>query len=440
MSQNLNQSEEKTSNHDLKPLYIRNIVNSFGSGTVSPFLGVYTVRLGASPSEMGWFQSISNLAPNLMQIPWGKLSDRLGRRVPFVLVGGLITALLWIPVMLVASPSQLILVIGVQAVLGSMAAPAWTALIGELAHSSKRGIATAALNRYAMVGSLSATLVSGYLMIIVTGSLQQMFFIPLMTAVVCGVASSLVMLLVHEKRNSKRVNIRSSSFFNIHDVAVQVRENPNFLRFLAASSVFGFFMSISWPLFSITVADVLQAGMLEVALLSLFSGGAMIVFQPIGGKLADRVGRKQLIIAYRLGLVTVPIFYGLATSMTQLYLAEIFFGTLTAFGDVAMFAYLLDVTKEEYRGTLAAFYNLVLGILYFVGSLLGGYLANYLVGILGLALGLQLVYALSAVGRTAGALTFLTLKEPFKYPSTLRKEIRSIVDKLPLMPERRPVP
>jgi MFS family permease len=439
MSQNLNQSEEKSSNHDLRPLYARTVVNSFGSGTVSPFLGVYTVRLGASPSEMGWFQSISNLAPNLMQIPWGKLSDRLGRRVPFVLLGGLITALLWIPVMLVTSPSQLILVIGVQAVLGSMAAPAWTALIGELAHSSKRGITTAAINRSAMVGSLLATLASGYLMAVVTGTLQQMFFIPLMAAVICGVTSSLVMLLVHEKRNPNRSNAYNRSIFGIRDVVQQVRGNPDFLRLLAAGSVFGFFMSISWPLFSITVADVLQASMLEVALLSLFSGGAMIVFQPVGGKLADRVGRKQLILAYRLGLVTVPIFYGLATSMTQLYLAEIFFGTLTAFGDVAMFAYLLDVTKEEHRGTLAAFYNLVLGILYFIGSLLGGYLANYLVGIVGLTLGLQLVYALSAVGRTAGALTFLTLKEPYKYPSTLRKEIRGIVDKLPLMPERRPV-
>jgi len=41
-------------------------------------------------------------------------------------------------------------------------------------------------------------------------------------------------------------------------------------------------------------------------------------------------------------------------------------------------------------------------------------------------LGLQLVYALSAIGRSAGALTFTTLKEPYEYPSTLRKELSSI--------------
>jgi len=52
------QSEGKPSNNnDLKPLYARSIVNSFGSGTVSPFLSVYAVKLDASASEMGWFQS-----------------------------------------------------------------------------------------------------------------------------------------------------------------------------------------------------------------------------------------------------------------------------------------------------------------------------------------------------------------------------------------------
>jgi MFS family permease len=387
---------------------------------------------------MGWFQSIANLAPNMMQIPWGKLSDKIGKRVPFILCGGLITALLWIPMMFVTSAPQMIAVIAVQSFLGSMAAPAWAALIGELAHSSKRGITTATINRSAMIGSLLATLVSGYLMVMATGTLQQMFFVPLVIAVVCGVASSFVMLLVHEKHSKNNSSISSGSIFSIRDVIQQVKGNPNFVRFLAASSVFGFFMSMSWPLFSITLADVLKVSMLEVAILSVLNGVVIIALQPLGGKLIDRVGRKQLIVAYRLGLVSVPIFYGLATNVSHLYAAEIVFGVFTSFGDVAMFAYLLDVTREEFRGTFTAFYNLVLGMLYFLGSLFGGYLTNYLVGIVGLTLGLQLVYALSATGRTIGALTFMALKEPFKYPSTLRRELRNIVDRLPLMPERSP--
>jgi MFS family permease len=178
--------------------------------------------------------------------------------------------------------------------------------------------------------------------------------------------------------------------------------------------------------------------MLEVALIAVIQGAVTIALQPWGGKLVDHVGRRQLIVAYRVGLVLVPIAYALASSVYHLYLASVVFGVLTAFGEVAMLAYLLDITHEELRGTLTAFFNLATGTVFFIGSLIGGYLANYLIGVFNLVLGLQLVYALSAIGRTAGALTFTTLKEPYKYPSTLRKKLREAVQKLPLMPERGP--
>jgi len=178
--------------------------------------------------------------------------------------------------------------------------------------------------------------------------------------------------------------------------------------------------------------------MFEVAMISVISGAATIMLQPWGGKLVDHVGRKPLIIVYRLSLVLVPVFYAFASSVYHLYLLHLILGAVGAFGDVALFAYLLDITQEELRGTLTAFYNLATGIVWFIGSLIGGYLANYLIGIYGLVFGLQLVYAISAIGRGAGALTFTTLKETHKYPSNLRKELRDMLQKLPLMPERGP--
>lgn len=434
MSQSQIKDKNSNNNVDLRPLYARSIASSFGSGTITPFLSVYAVKLGASAAELGWFQSVSSLAPSMMQVPWGKLSDKIGRRIPFIILGGLITAALWVPLMFVGSATQLIAVIAFQAILGSMATPTWTALIGDMVHASKRGSTTASINRLAGIGSLLATLAAGYLMIMVQGTLQQMFFVPLLVAVLFGVGSSLVMISVREKPNPN--NALGASIFSIRDVIKQARGNSNFARFIFASIVFGFFMSMSWPLFSITTVTVLQATMLEVALISVIQGAAMIVLQPWSGKLIDRVGRRSLIISYRLGLILVPTFYALATRVYHLYLASVVFGILVAFGDTAMFAYLLDITSEELRGTLTAFYNLVTGVVFFAGSLLGGYMANYFVGIFGLGFALQIVYALSAVGRGVGALAFTTIKEPYRYPSTLKKELHEVMHRLSLTPER----
>jgi MFS family permease len=54
---------------------------------VSPFMGDYAQKLGVTSTEMGWFQSSANLSNNMMQVFWGRLSDRLGRRIPS-LIGG----------------------------------------------------------------------------------------------------------------------------------------------------------------------------------------------------------------------------------------------------------------------------------------------------------------------------------------------------------------
>jgi len=140
---------------------------------VNPFLSPYAVELGASPSEMGWFQSLSNLSNNVMQVFWGELSDRAGKRIPFIVFGGLITAVLWVPMIFVTSASQLILLIAVQALLGSMAIPAWTALIGDLVPSLRLGRVSATINLWASVGSLIATLTSGVIMDIIGGSWRR---------------------------------------------------------------------------------------------------------------------------------------------------------------------------------------------------------------------------------------------------------------------------
>jgi MFS family permease len=85
-----------------------------------------------------------------------------------------------------------------------------------------------------------------------------------------------------------------------------------------------------------------------------------------------------------------------------------------AVGQASLTAYLIDVSKEEYRGSFIALYNLTIGVTTFFGSLLGGYLSSYTINLFGLVLGLQIVYLISTVGRSFSAMVFLTLKETLK--------------------------
>ena len=401
---------------NLRPLYIRSIVNSLSIGTVNPFLGAYAVKLGASSSEMGWFQSSTNLSNNVMQVFWGRLSDRLKRRIPFIVLGSLIVSGLWIPIIFVTSASQLIIVLAIQALLGSMATPAWTALIGDLVPSFRLGRANATINLWASIGSLIATLSSGIIMIAIGGTLQEMFLVPLTVATICGVTSSLIMFKLKEKKNNEKLNLKehfASKILGL-DVLARARKMPYFIKYCYVEGIFQFFMSISWPLFSITQIRILKASMLQIALLSVVQSLVTIIFQGWAGRLADNVGRKPLLVFFRFSLVTVPIAYVLSPDINTLIVVGAFWGLAQALGQASATAYLLDVSPEEYRGSFTALFNLVIGVITFLGSLIGGYLSDYMIGLYGLITGLQIVYIISTVGRGIGAAAYLTLKETLK--------------------------
>ena len=396
---------------DLNPLYVRSIVNSLGSGMVSPFMGAYAVKLGASPSEMGWFQSSSNLSNNVMQVFWGRLSDRLRRRIPFIVFGSLLISGLWIPMMFVTDASHLIILLVIQALLGSMATPAWTALIGDLVPSLKLGRVNASVNLWASIGSLIATLASGMIMIRIAGTPQEILFVPFVVAIVCGVMSSFVMLYIKEKKNGEKLNLVKNLKSDFTSILGYAEKTPNFVKYCYVEGLFQFFMSISWPLISITQIEVLNASMLDIALLTVVQSFVTIIFQRWAGRLADSMGRKPLIVFFRLSLITVPIVYAFSPNIITVIAISTFWGFTTALGQASMTAYLLDISPKEYRGSFVAMFNLVVGVTTFFGSLVGGYLSNYTIGVFGLILGLQIAYIVSLAGRAISATLYLTLRE-----------------------------
>lgn len=314
----------------------------------------------------------------------------------------------------VTNATQLIVLLAVQALLGSMATPAWTALIGDLVPSLRLGRANASINLWSAVGSVTATLASGILMISIGGSIHQILFIPLIVAAFCGIASSLVMLRIREKRNGEKLNLKQNLTSDILKVVSHARRTPRFLKYCYVDGVVQFFMSISWPLFAITEIRVLNASMLQLAFLSVGQTVVSIVFQGWAGRLADSVGRRPLLIFFRFGLITVPLAYALVPDINTLIIVSLFWGLVNALGAASATAYLLDVSPQESRGSFIAVYNLIVGVITFAGSLVGGYLSDFTIGFFGLIVGLQIVYLVSIVGRGIGATLHVTLVETLK--------------------------
>ena len=405
---------EEKKETSLRPLYVRSVVNQLGLGMVNPFVSAYAVDLGASSSDMGWFQSSSNISNNILQVFWGRLSDATGKRTPFIVIGTVALSLLWIPMIFVTNATQLIIILSIQALVGSMATPAWTALIGDLVPSAKLGKANANVNLWASIGGLVTTIASGILMTWITGTDQQIFLIPLVVAMVCGIGSSLVLVKVKEKEKGGKISFQKNLTSDIIEDFRSAMRTRAFMKYCYVEGTFQFFMSIAWPVISMTPRKILHASMLWIAILSVVQTIVTIVFQGWAGKLADTVGRRPLMIFHRFVLVTVPIAYAFAPSIEILTLVGILWGFSQALGSASLTAYLLDVSPEKHRGSYIAIYNTIMGIVTFFGSLSAGYLTDYTVSLFGLVLGFQIVYIVSTVGRSIAAAMYLTLDETLK--------------------------
>ena len=357
-------------------------------------------------------QAFVNLFPNALQLPWGRLSDRVGRRVPFLVFGTILSASIFLLIAASASPWQLIFLVMVQAIAVSMVAPNWSALLGEKAQFGTRGRVFGSLSRVGGATSLAGTILAAVIVFNAPQTEAHPFQLSFVIAAVVGIVSGLVLLLIREPRSGGGDGNPAAP------EPEDPRRRAEFRYFTKVQSFYNFFMSLAWPLIPITVADVLGASNLDIVMITIVSALSSIALQTQVGRLLDRVGPVALIQASRFLFVLVPLAYGLANSLFWIYLISALMGVPVAIVNIAFNAYILDVAPRRKHAEYFGLFNGAIGIVTFAGSLVGGYLARGLATVWpgNLWLALLVVYMISFVGRAAGAFLCLRIPESPGYP------------------------
>lgn len=414
---------EESSVHILKALYRRTLLSSFGSGFISPFISIYAAQLGATPTELGIVQAINSVSPSIAQIPWGFVVDKVKRCIPFIALGTLLYGFTLLLLTFTSDIRSFMVIVLSAYVMLAMAAPASNYILGEYSSGSSRGRIMAELNAMASMGSMLATVLSGYLIYRVGGSVEEMYRIPLILCFIFNLAAALVVSRVREER------FRGFLSFSMRDWVKALKTNRYFNRLWMLSIFQGFSMGLGWPLFTLTIVKVVKADMFQVSLLNVVSASTAIIVRRFTGRLADRAGRKPLIVLGRVGLFLVPLIYAIARSIYELILVNFVIGILVAASDVALSAYLLDISPKGMRGSYTSLYNAVAGSASFVGSTVGGYLLDQLIAVgYGFYEAMTIMYIVSIAGRIASGILYVTVEEPYRYPARFEEELKRILE------------
>ncbi len=380
---------------------IRSFAIAAGASMASTFIGVYAVLIGASAIEMGWLQSSSNSINNLGQILWGRLSDKTGRRKPFIIFASLILIVLWFLLPYSSNPVTLIEIYAGIALFSSMITVNWFSFIADNV-SSGRGKFLSIINNIASLGTIASLIAMIFLL---HGTDHSEIRIPFTIAAFSYGISAIIGFKLSEKRAETKIT------GNLIGTLKQLKKHPFFYKYFMATNTQSIFWAMAWPMFPITIISLVQFSLREVALLSVVSAGSILVVQFFLGKFVDRINRGPLIFMNKIMLSGIPLMYAFIHTLYGFIILEIYSGILGALSNVVITSYLLDIVPDGHRAEYISILNGFNGAMYFVGALIGGYMLQYLLALYPLRTALTFGYLVVFAGRFGSSFLFTGLKE-----------------------------
>ena len=401
--------EQKKTRLTLPMMAANQAAFSFGNNVAPPFYSYYLIRLGGNAFHLGIMQALNYLFTNGLQLPSAYMSDRQGKRVPFIVAGIGISALVFLLITRFQDLWLIIILISIQAAALSIYLPSWSALIGDEITCANRGTVLSEITEASIAAGLMGAVASFLFLSMSPDKDANSFALPFLAGAVSFLLA-VVFILVIKETPAKKV-----------ERVLRFKEaDSKFLYMTKVQWAYNFFMSISWPLFPLTIAKVLGATNGEIAILTLITILTTAAFQPLAGKLLDRIGSVPMIQVSRYVFVLVPFVYAFARNINMLYAWSICEGIMAALVNVSFISYILDSSPPDTRAEYFAYYNMGLGMVTFAGTFLAGatvVLLQYYFPGWSLAFILMIIYMVSGVGRLASAIPFARLKEPDKNPS-----------------------
>lgn len=347
------------------------IMLNLAQNMYGPFLPPYFESVGAPTEILGAIFSVMALANAIVMLFGGHFADIYGRKKITVLGSALmaifILPLFWVGLWYVAVICLIMVNFGMN-----IYRPGAYALIVESLPPEKRATGFSSMGFIAGLGGILAPTIAGYLAL--GGDYRYIFLLASAVLFIMVVARQLLLIETKRERHQSVETVSEEpeealSFLEKLKLTWYAGTGTRaYLLYSVVSSLSGSIIGPYMVLFYLNVIgiDQLQFGWLVSASLT-----ASLLSQIPGGKLADKVGRKPLML---LNLVTGPLAI-LAIIQTRdfllLLLIDIVSGTIGGLSSGASYVLPAELVAEEFRGTALGVFSAFSRIAGAVGPLLG---------------------------------------------------------------------
>ncbi len=383
-----------------KQLYTTGFLQQFTDQLIQRYISLLAIAAGATVDQTGYLNAARTLAANLLQLPFGSIADRQGKRLLLV-TGRTLNAAALIAILYVNPPTQVINLVILASIATSMALPSWNSLLGDYTTNTRRGTIIAQVNGISYLGGLAAMITAFLISIRDTAATTRNSYTPIIIlAAAASLLSAATALTLHEKPITQTIQK-----LNIPEI---LADKP-MRRFLALTFIYTVGSSIAMPLFPYIMAQKLHLTVWQVALTSITNALVGAISQRYIGPTLDRVGRRQVLTLSRIVLASSCLIYPIATNWTHIALVEAISGLGIASWLSAQSTYIIDIAPERLRATYLASSMAAIGVATFIGSNLGGQIVQNVLG--GSIAAIQTGLVAAGILRLVLGLTYMTVQE-----------------------------
>jgi MFS family permease len=362
------------------------------SEAIYPLLPVFLTRsLGGSAVALGIIEGAADATSSLLKLVAGRLSDRAGRRKPFVVAGyGLASAAR--PLIAFATTWSHVLAIRLTDRVGKglRSAPR-DAMLGALAPEGQRGRVFGYHRAMDHAGAVAGPIAAAVFLWFSPGDYRTLFALT----IIPGALAVALVLRVPEVNDPSSASIRSVPAL---DTTARVL-TPPLRRFLLILALFTFGNSTD----AFLLLHLSNAGLpttyvpLAWAALHVIKSG----LSTHGGALSDRFGRRQLIACGWLVYAAVYAGFAWSTSLLALITWFLVYGVHFALVEGSEKALVADLSGPATRGAAFGWYHAVLGV--------GALAASVLFGVVWETFGAPAAFMMGAGVAVGAAFLLLTL-------------------------------
>jgi MFS family permease len=350
--------DQKQARRTIGVFALASFLNDLGSDMIYPIWPMFiTTGLGASMSVLGLLDGLGDALVSISQAASGYLSDRIRKRKVFVWLGYLLGSGARVGYALSAT-WQHVLPFRVLDRAGKMRGAPRDAMIADVSSRANRGTHFGVLRAMDNLGAVCGILVCMVLFGVL--GYRSLF---LLAAIPSAVGAILVVLAIKERKPADERIYKGISFSDL---------DRNFLLFLFLSAVFSL-GSFSYSFLLMYAHELgFRLGFLPVLYL-VFTAVASLVSLPFG-RLADRAGRRTVLLMSFLfwGLVCVCLL--LVRSREGVVVAFVFYGLHKGAIDPVQKTFVSELAPRAYRASSLGGFQMVVGLCALPSSLLAGLL------------------------------------------------------------------